>query len=217
MAKDPFLLVSLEESESKALAQVMSNDTARKILDHLSKKESATESEIAKELKIAISTVHYNLQALVKANLVQTEEFHYSKKGKEVLHYSLANKVIIIAPKKSSTESFKDKLKSIFPIALISIGAAAVIQVLQLVRPAAVPEEAQIMMYDAAADAAPRMMAKTAEESATAGASLAMQAAPPVANVASASEYLALWFLAGSLFTILVMTVWYYFSTRKAK
>ena len=105
MAKDPFLLVSLEESESKSLAQVMSNDTARKILDYLSKHESATESQVSKDLKLALSTVHYNLQALVKATLVQAEEFHYSQKGKEVLHYSLANKLIIIAPKKAKTES----------------------------------------------------------------------------------------------------------------
>ncbi|MFH0870587.1 MAG: helix-turn-helix domain-containing protein, partial [archaeon] len=104
MKKDPFLLISLEESESKALAQVISNDTARKILDLLSKEESATETDIAKKLKVPLSTVHYNLQALVKANLVVAEEFHYSEKGKEVLHYSLANKLIIIAQRKTSVE-----------------------------------------------------------------------------------------------------------------
>jgi DNA-binding transcriptional ArsR family regulator len=130
MAKDPFLLVSLEENESKALAQVMSNDTARKILDYLSKKESATETDIGKELKVPLSTVHYNLQALVKANLVKTEEFHYSEKGKEVNHYSLANKLIIIAPKNTRTESFKDKLRGILPIGLIVLVVGAVIQLI---------------------------------------------------------------------------------------
>jgi len=129
MAKDPFLLVSLEENESKALAQVMSNDTARKILDFLSKEESATETDIANKLKVPLSTVHYNLQALVKANLVKAEEFHYSEKGKEVLHYSLANKLIIIAPKNTRTESFRDKLKSILPVALITLAVGAVMQI----------------------------------------------------------------------------------------
>lgn len=129
MAKDPFLLVSLEENESKALAQVMSNDTARKILDFLSKCESATETDVANKLKVPLSTVHYNLQALVKANLVKAEEFHYSEKGKEVLHYSLANKLIIIAPKNTRTESFRDKLKSILPVALITLAVGVVMQI----------------------------------------------------------------------------------------
>jgi predicted ArsR family transcriptional regulator len=128
MPKDPFLLVSLEENESKALAQVMSNDTARKILDLLSKHESLTESDVAKKLNFPLSTVHYNLQALVKANLVKSEEFHYSEKGKEVNHYSLANKIIIIAPKKASTESFRDKLKSILPISIIVLVVGGIIQ-----------------------------------------------------------------------------------------
>jgi DNA-binding transcriptional ArsR family regulator len=128
MAKDPFLLVSLEENESKALAQVMSNDTARKILDILSKHESLTETDIAKKLDAPLSTIHYNLQALVKANLVKTEEFHYSEKGKEVNHYALANKIIIIAPKNARTESFRDKLKSILPIALIVAAVGVVMQ-----------------------------------------------------------------------------------------
>jgi predicted ArsR family transcriptional regulator len=128
MPKDPFLLVSLEENESKALAQVMSNDTARKILDLLSKHESLTESDVAKKLNFPLSTVHYNLQALVKANLVKSEEFHYSEKGKEVNHYSLANKIIIIAPKKTSTESFRDKLKSILPISIIVLVVGGIIQ-----------------------------------------------------------------------------------------
>jgi predicted ArsR family transcriptional regulator len=128
MAKDPFLLVSLEENESKALAQVMSNDTARKILDILSKHESLTETDIAKKLDVPLSTVHYNLQALVKANLVKAEEFHYSEKGKEVNHYALANKLIIIAPKNVRTESFRDKLKSILPISLIVVAVAGVMQ-----------------------------------------------------------------------------------------
>lgn len=121
MADESFLLINLKDSESKKLAQVISNDTSRKILNFLSKK-SATETEMAKELKVPLSTVHYNIQALTKAKLVNADEFHYSKKGKEVIHYSLANKYIIIAPKPSS--KFLDSLKKIIPAVLI-VGVAA--------------------------------------------------------------------------------------------
>ena len=112
-------MVSLKEDKAKKLTQVLSNSTSRKILDYLSNKD-ASESEIAKELGIPISTAHYNLKLLKETKLVEVEEFHYSKKGKEVDHYKLANKYIIIAPKEDS--GFMDKLKSILPSVLIFAG-----------------------------------------------------------------------------------------------
>ena len=125
MAKEKFLLVSLKESKAKKLAQVISNETSRKILDHLADNE-ATESELAKKLKLPISTVHYNLKCLMEGGLVTVEEFHYSEKGKEVNHYKLANKYIIIAPK--STYGIKERLKSILPVALLTGASAGIIQ-----------------------------------------------------------------------------------------
>ena len=123
MAKEKFLLVSLKEEKSKKIAQVLSNETARQILDYLADRE-ATESELASSLNLPLSTVHYNLQALMDAGLIIAEEFHYSEKGKEVMHYKLANKYIIIAPK--TIFGVKEKLKAILPTILI-IGVVALI------------------------------------------------------------------------------------------
>ncbi|MBS3138191.1 helix-turn-helix transcriptional regulator, partial [Candidatus Woesearchaeota archaeon] len=114
MPKQNFLLVSLEESQSKQLAEVLSNDTSRKLIDYLSEHEDATETDLSKILSIPLPTVHYNLQKLKEAQLVTVEEFHYSKKGREVDHYKLANKYIIITPK--STRGIKTALKSILPV-----------------------------------------------------------------------------------------------------
>jgi DNA-binding transcriptional ArsR family regulator len=126
MAEEKFLLVSLKEDEAKHLAQVISNDTSRKILDHLSNIKDDTETNIAKKLKVPISTVHYNIKALIKAKLIHADEFHYSQKGKEVNHYSLANKYVIIAPK-NAPETLRDKLKKILPvIGIIGFGTALV-------------------------------------------------------------------------------------------
>jgi DNA-binding transcriptional ArsR family regulator len=240
MAKDPFLLVSLEESESKALAQVMSNDTARKILDYLSKHESATESKVATDLKIALSTVHYNLQALTKANLVQTEEFHYSEKGKEVLHYSLANKLIIIAPKRTSMQSMKDRLKGLLPAVFVSLGGAAMIQLYQMyfsasaaaadfaaMAPEAAPMMAKLAVEDGVENAAAGVASEVATDvavgvaseslslaAAPAADSFAMQAAPAV-QAAGPDFTLALIFLAGSLVAILGVVAWDFFKSRR--
>ena len=76
MAEESFLLVSLEEEKSKKLAQVLSNDTSRKILDLLSKKDLLTETDISKELSLPLSTVHYNLSHLVTSGLVSDENFN---------------------------------------------------------------------------------------------------------------------------------------------
>lgn len=121
-----FLLVNLEETKAKKIAEVINNDTSRKIIDSLAKND-ATESELSKSLKIPISTIHYNLKQLQDAGLVIVEEFHYSTKGKEVNHYTLANKYIIIAPK-SDNSNFLEALKKIMPIAIISAAVAFVMQ-----------------------------------------------------------------------------------------
>jgi len=126
--KDTFLLVSLQEEKAKEIAQIVTNTTCRRILDFMSLKEDTTESEIAKTLDIPISTVHYNLEMLKKARLIESEEYHYSPKGKEVSHYRLASKYIIIAPK--STHGIKEKLRSILPVGLLTAAAAFFVNIL---------------------------------------------------------------------------------------
>jgi DNA-binding transcriptional ArsR family regulator len=125
--KESFVLVSLEEGKSKKLAQSIGNKTCRKILNFLADNDNATESHIAKELKIALSTVHYNLKQLKEAGLVDVDEFHYSKKGREVDHYTLANKYIVIAPR--VTEKVMEKLKRILPVTTIALATAGLMKI----------------------------------------------------------------------------------------
>jgi DNA-binding transcriptional ArsR family regulator len=128
MSKNNFLLVDLNETKTKKLAETITSDTSRKILNYLTEKEDS-EANIAKELNIPISTIHYHLTKLQESGLVLVEEFHYSKKGREINHYKLANKYIIIAPKK--VLGLKEKLKGILPVGVIALGISAVIKLLQ--------------------------------------------------------------------------------------
>lgn len=114
MAEKKFVLMSLNEKNTKKLASLLNSDTARKILDYLSGVEYASETKISKETGIALSTVHYNIKLLRENKLINEEEFHYSEKGKEIIHYKAANKYIIIAPE-GEDESILDKLKNILP------------------------------------------------------------------------------------------------------
>lgn len=220
MAKQSFLLVSLREDKAKELANVISNDSCRKILDYLTKKEDATESEISKELEIAISTVHYNLKQLMRSEIINCEEFHYSKKGKEVNHYKLANKYIIIAPK--TTYGIKEKLRMVLPASLLALIGAGFIHIYsRYFMPAGkiVKEAAQDAKWAAARgggslgeplmEAAERpivdgVFEKAAEE----GARGIIEKAPEAAAGAlRAAPNYALWFLAGCLFVIAAIII----------
>jgi len=209
MSEENFLLVSLKENEAKKLAQVISNDTSRKILDMLASKD-ATESEIAKKMKLPLSTVHYNMQALLKAKLVQVDEFHYSEKGKEVNHYSLANKYVIIAPK-DAPETLKDKLRKILPVGLIGLAGAGMLQLFSILKP-----KGELLAQKAAPlagndQAAEEVLRSTADEAAP----TAAQYAEPVIETVAQEPNLALWFLFGTIFTIIVFLVVDWIQRRK--
>ncbi len=127
--ENTFLLVSLEESKAQRLAQIISNDACRKILDYLTNR-NATETEISRALSIPISTVHYNIKHLLESGLIKSEEFHYSAKGREVNHYSVANKYIIIAPR--ITEGLSQRLKRFLPATLSVAVISAVMALFSL-------------------------------------------------------------------------------------
>ena len=216
MPEDPFLLVSLEESESKELAKVISNKTCRKILDLLTKK-NATETQIAKELNLPLSTVHYNLQHLVKANLVKAEEFHYSEKGKEVNHYSLANKLIIIAPKKTTKETFMQKLKGILPVTLIALATAGIIRLVTMFRAGTSKLLGATPIPETAVKAEETGVTRGADLIAPGAGNITLAAEPVTQTIQISEPNIALWFLIGVAFTIILLIIWYWFVTRKKK
>ena len=190
MAEESFMLVSLKEYKAKKLAQVISNESCRKILDYLSRKKTATETKIAKELNLPLSTVHYNLKHLKQSNLVVAEEFHYSKKGKEVNHYRIANKLIIISPAKR-TEGFLNKLKELLPLGMIAVAAAGAIQLYSKL-------SAPSVLWAQKAMAVNTMAMEAAERAAPI-------AAPPIETAPEPN--IALWFLTGSVFIMVVYIV----------
>lgn len=192
MAKQNFILLSMEDDKIKKVSNVISNESCRRILDYLSEKE-ATESELSEKLNLPLSNINYNMKQLVDTGLAESKEFHYSQKGKEVSHYRLANKYIIIAPKK--TLGIKEKLKGILPAALIASGAAAVLQITSKYLSRAIVAEESMMIAKSAAESGIADSAMDAEL-------MLSQAAPVVPQAASITQNIALWFLAGALFAL---------------
>ena len=194
---EPFMLVSLREDKARKLARVMANPTCTRLLDHLAQKET-TESAMARELGIPISTVHYDLQQLVQAKLVVVEEFHYSPKGREVNHYKLANKYIIITPREVT--GIRGKLRRILPITFIAGGAALAAQL--VADYVSLPPQEAAMMQPVVMESA--MLKTAAAPAADAMYSAAGQA--PAHALSWGSFEVALWFFIGSLAALLIHT-----------
>lgn len=114
---EKYLLFNLDDEKAKKLGEIISNPTARKIVNFLAEKE-ASESGISKELNLALNTVEYNLNKLLEAGIIEkSKNFFWSEKGRKIENYKVANKLIVISPKKTSVYS---KLKGIVPVVLIS-------------------------------------------------------------------------------------------------
>ena len=120
---DKFLLFSLDDEKSKKLGEIISNTTCKKIINLLAEK-SLSEGVIAKELKVPVNTIEYNLKKLLSAGIIESSKnYFWSVKGKKIPIYKIANKLIVISPKKS----LSSKLKGIIPVIFISGVITAII------------------------------------------------------------------------------------------
>jgi DNA-binding transcriptional ArsR family regulator len=169
MEEDKYIMVSMDDERSKHLAGVLDNPTAKKILTLLAQKD-ASETDIANDLQIPISTAEYNIQKLVASGLVEkSEEFFWSVKGKKIPIYKLSKKYIIIAPKN------KSRVSGFFATLILSGIAAALLGLYEQSKTAAV---------------AGSLQAGEAAATASAGAGLGS---------------IALWFLIGALFALIIL------------
>ena len=121
--EDKFVLLSLNDKKSDNIGKIMSNATAKKILDYIGDHDKVSPIEISKKLNLALNTVTYNLDLLEKEGLIEKKDFAWSEKGKKVILYSIANKMILIVPK---GYDWKSSLKNLLPVfiigAVISVG-----------------------------------------------------------------------------------------------
>jgi len=115
--EDKFILMGLNNENSKYVADALKSKTCQKILDFLAETKEASEKDISNALNIPLNTVEYNLKKLIKSKLVEkTKNFFWSVKGRKINMYKLAKKYIIISPNKTPSLSY---LKKILPVALI--------------------------------------------------------------------------------------------------
>ena len=99
---EKILNVNIDDENSGKIAEILGNKTCKKILGAIAERDSMTEGDIVKELRIPANTINYNIKKLISVGFIEeTKTWFWSVKGKKIKNYRLANKKIIISTKKS--------------------------------------------------------------------------------------------------------------------
>lgn len=203
-----FISIDLDDPKTGLVAEALSNKTCVKILSLLAEEE-LTASDVSSRLKIPLNTTGYNIDKLVSSGLVEkSSNFFWSVKGKKTPVYKVANKKIVISPKKS--------VKGIVPAVLIS-GLFAL--GLKISKPFTGVEQ---LAGSGVAKAVPESAAVlgTPEGISSYYADEAIRAVPEAVSVTSAvsSSNIWAWFFIGALFSLIVFFLWdFIFSKRRSK
>jgi len=123
---EKLLILPLGE-ESKKITQVISNDTARQIIELLADAPLSA-SDIAGRLQAPLTTVTYNLENLESVGLVKVERIRYSEKGREVKIYAPVRKLIVVVPEKTDRKSVYDLLRKYLGMILTALFASSLIE-----------------------------------------------------------------------------------------
>jgi len=166
-----FINIDLDDPKTGIVAEALSNKTCVKILSLLAEQE-LTASDISSKLKIPLNTTGYNVDKLVASGLIEkSSKFFWSVKGKKTVVYKVANKKIIISPKRY--------FRGLVPAVIVS-GVFALV-----LRSFMSPKISNVPSIDAGAE---------------------------LVSVASSNASLFnlgwVWFIAGSLFSLIVAFLW---------
>ena len=120
------LILPLGE-ESKKITQTLSNDSARQVLELLAD-EPMSASDIAEKLEIPLTTVKYNLDALIESGLITIKQTRWSVKGRKIKIYAPIRKLIVVVPDKTDRNSVADILRRYLGVVLGAAGISAIIE-----------------------------------------------------------------------------------------
>jgi DNA-binding transcriptional ArsR family regulator len=124
---DEKLLILPLGEESKKITQIISNDTARQIIELLADAPLSA-SDIAERLQAPLTTVTYNLENLEGVGLIKVEKIKYSEKGREVKIFAPVRKLIVVVPEKTDRKSVVDMLRKYMGVILAAVLASSLIE-----------------------------------------------------------------------------------------
>ncbi|HJH25442.1 MAG TPA: ArsR family transcriptional regulator [Methanophagales archaeon] len=124
---EKLLILPLNDENSKKISQIISNDTARNIIEAIASNPLSA-SKIAEKLGIPLTTVQYNLEKLNDAGLVKVEQIKYSEKRKPVKIYAPQRKFVVIVPEKTSRKDVITSLKRYLTVIFFAVVGSGIIE-----------------------------------------------------------------------------------------
>jgi predicted transcriptional regulator len=83
--------------DSRKLVQALSNVNSIKILQLLESKDMSA-GELAEKLGLGLSTLKYNLDSLIKVDMIRVSEVKWSQRGRKIKIYEPVEKIIVLVP-----------------------------------------------------------------------------------------------------------------------
>ena len=187
MAKSS-ISIDLDDPRTGLVAEALSNKTCVKILGILAEEE-LTATDIANRLGIPLNTTGYNIEKLITCGLIEkSSNFFWSVKGKKTSVYRVANKKIVITPKRV--------IKGVIPAVILSgIGAVVIRYFIVSVQKTGIAET----MANSALSTDVNVATRAAPE-----------AAITIAQNAGGLSGAWSWFFIGALFSLIVLFLWDY-------
>ncbi|HJH27345.1 MAG TPA: ArsR family transcriptional regulator [Methanophagales archaeon] len=128
---EKLLILPLNDENSKKISQIISNDTARNIIEAIASNPLSA-SKIAEKLGIPLTTVQYNLEKLNDAGLVKVEQIKYSEKRKPVKIYAPQRKFVVIVPEKTDRKNVIATLKRYLTVIFFAVVGSGIIEFLTM-------------------------------------------------------------------------------------
>ncbi len=188
--------IDIDDPRTGLVAEALANKTCVKILGLLAEKD-LTAGDIAAHLKIPLNTTGYNLEKLIASGLIEkSTDYFWSVKGKKTPVYKVANRRIVISPKRM--------IKGVVPAVLISGIAAVVLR--------------WFTMFSAPKNIGATERLADSANGVSAGASSIATTVPEIAsNVVSNTSALSGvwgWFFIGALFSLIILFLWDFVSSN---
>ena len=143
MANEVVVLQPGDERAQK-IARAMASQTANAIIQEF-RSGPMTSSEVARKMKIPITTAAYHIDNLLEAGLLEVVNTRWSEKGREVKVYGLANQVLIIAPPESDLRSVLRKYATLFGVVVLaSLGLWGILPMVLPAPPGGMPPEPKL-------------------------------------------------------------------------
>lgn len=128
MPDDKLLVLPLGDDSTK-ITQVLSNNTARSILNIIVDTPLSA-SDIATNLNSPLTTIKYNLDMLLDAGFINIHSKRWSRKGREVKLYSPSERVILFVPNTIDKVSVMAMLRKYMGVIGAAVFASAGIEIL---------------------------------------------------------------------------------------